>query len=238
MTHSGTTHSGTTHLGMTHPDMARPRRTELVGTHRRARTAGLAILAVAGIAVLASACGGGGSAAGSSNTVAHIGTTTTTPGTSSGAGAAAGAGASASGPPNAAKAGTAVLKFVRCMRSHGVANFPSPVINGNQVSLQITPSVSGSPDFKSVQAACQHLLPGKPTAQHFSTAQQADYVKASQCMRAHGINGFPDPDFSGPGIFHLPQGMNPNTPQFEAARHICQNLIPNGLPYSATDENP
>ncbi len=58
-------------------------------------------------------------------------------------------------------------------------------------------------------------------------------------MRAHGINGFPDPDFSGGGVrFPIPQGMNANSSQFEAARHTCQNLIPNGLPYSATDENP
>lgn len=30
------------------------------------------------------------------------------------------------------------------------------------------------------QQTCQYLLPGKPTTQHFTTAQQADYVKAAQ----------------------------------------------------------
>ncbi len=61
----------------------------------------------------------------------------------------------------------------------------------------------------------------------------------------HGINGFPDPVFSNGNVrFPLPQRetdnpqLNPNSPQFEAARHICQNFIPNGLPYSSTDENP
>jgi hypothetical protein len=218
--------------------MTSSRRFDVRGTYRRARTVGFAAIAFSFVAVLASACGGGGSgrSGGSASAVAHLGTTTHT----SGAGAAAGAGASASGAPNPAKAGADVLKFVSCMRHHGVANFPSPVISGHEVSIQITPSVSGSADFKSAQAACQHLLPGKPTAQHFSTAQQADYVKAARCMRAHGIADFPDPNFSGPGIFNLPPGttINTNSPQFEAARHICQRLIPDGLPYSATDENP
>ena len=52
-------------------------------------------------------------------------------------------------------------------------------------------------------------------------------------MRAHGIHGFPDPDFSGGSVrFPLPQNMNPNTTQFEAGRAYIpgQRLIPNGLP--------
>ena len=131
------------------------------------------------------------------------------------------------------------MKFSSCMRSHGVPNFPTPQISGNGVSLQVTPNVAGSPQFKKASLTCQHYLPKRPTSQNFTTAQEADYLKAAQCMRAHGINGFPDPDFSGGGVqFPLPQGMNSNSPQFEAARHICQNQIPNGLPYSATNENP
>jgi hypothetical protein len=53
-------------------------------------------------------------------------------------------------------------------------------------------------------------------------------------MRAHGIAGFPDPTFSGPGgvRFTLPAGMDANSPQFETARSICEKLIPQGLPYS------
>ncbi|HTT91031.1 MAG TPA: hypothetical protein VMF65_15860 [Acidimicrobiales bacterium] len=215
-----------------------------MGSHRRSWTAGLAVFTAGGIALLAAACGGGsGGSGGSSNAVAHIGTTTTSPhttsGSASGAGAAAGAGASASGPPNPTKAGADVLKFVSCMHTHGVPNFPQPQINGNQVGIRITPAISGSPNFKSATAACQHFLPVKATSENITTAEQGDYVKAAQCMRAHGINGFPDPVFSNGNVrFPIPSNMSPNAPSFEAARHICQNLIPNGLPYSSTDENP
>jgi hypothetical protein len=219
--------------------MTRSRRAELIGSHRRTWTAGLAVFAFSAVAVVASACGGGGSGAGgsSANAVAHLGTTTTT----SGAGAAAGAGASAGGGPNAEKIGADLTRFSSCMQAHGVPNFPNPQFTGNGVNLRITPNIANEPQFKKAQQTCQKYLPKSPAAQHFTTAQQADYVKAAQCMRAHGINGFPDPDFSGGGVrFPLPQGenINPNSPQFESARHICQNLIPNGLPYSSTDENP
>jgi hypothetical protein len=133
--------------------------------------------------------------------------------------------------------GAQLLKYSSCMRSHGVADFPNPIISGNSINLEINPTIVGSPHFKTAQVACQHLLPVKPTAQSFTTAQQADYLKAAQCMRAHGIEGFPDPDFSGGGVrFELPQGMSSTSTQFEAAREICQNLIPNGLPYSASSE--
>ncbi len=130
--------------------------------------------------------------------------------------------------------GTNVEKYVACMRSHGVANFPDPVIGPGQVSIHLTPAVASSPHFNSAQAACQHLLPGKPTPIQLSSQQQADYLKAAACMRSHNIVGFPDPVFPSPGNvqFPLPAGMDANSPRFVAAREICQKLIPQGLPYS------
>lgn len=52
-------------------------------------------------------------------------------------------------------------------------------------------------------------------------------------MRANGINGLPDPVFSGHnGVWLiLPAGMDPNATAFWRARVICQKLIPAGLPY-------
>ncbi len=202
-----------------------PSQRDLTG---RSWNAGLGTLVVCGLALVAAACGGG-SPHGSANAVAHLGTTTGT------TGSAPGAGPGPSGNPT--KMAADMMKYSSCMRAHGVANFPNPIISGHSISLEINPTIVGSPDFNTAQAACQHLLPVKPTAQNFTTAQQADYLKAAQCMRAHGINGFPDPDFTGGGVrFPLPQGMNANTTQFEAAREICQKLIPNGLPYSASSE--
>jgi hypothetical protein len=50
-----------------------------------------------------------------------------------------------------------MLKFVSCMRQHGVSNFPDPQ-NGRMV---ITGGVDpNSPQFQSAMQACRKLLPG------------------------------------------------------------------------------
>ena len=179
-------------------------------------------LIVAGLVVLVgavTACGGG-----AAPSVASIGTTTTPPKVVAAVG----------GKPSLASIAAGAAKYAACMRSHGVTNFPTPIIGPRSVQIQINPSVAGSPRFSTAQTACQHFMPGKPTAQQFSTQQQADYLKAANCMRSHGIAGFPDPVFPSAGQveFPLPKGMDANSPQFEAARSTCEKLIPQGLPYS------
>jgi hypothetical protein len=98
----------------------------------------------------------------------------------------------------------AAYKFSACMRAHGVSNFPDPVVHqsGNSMSIgiRVDPTITGSPAFKSAQAACQSIMPGP-----MSPAQQAaqEHLKAehvisfARCMRAHGVTNFPDPDTQG-----------------------------------------
>ena len=186
----------------------------MAGRPARLGLGGLGAAAI--FAFATSACGG------SSNAVAQIGsgTTTTTVGASA-----------VPGSPGSKAAGA--VAYSACMRAHGVADFPDPVVNGGHISLTITPGLSHEPRFASAQAACQHLLGAGPAPQSITAAQQADYLKAAACMRAHGIAGFPDPVFTaGKVLFPLPAGMNANSSHFEAAREICQKLIPAGLPYS------
>jgi hypothetical protein len=171
------------------------------------------------LAVVATACGSA-----SAPRVASIGTTTPPKA----------AAAASSGAPTPGALANDTEKFVACMRSHGVANFPEPVIGPDQVSIRLSPAVANSPHFKSAQATCRHILPGKPGPQQLTTQQQADYLKAAACMRSHNIVGFPDPVFPSAGSvqFPLPAGMDANSARFVAAREICEKLIPQGLPYS------
>jgi hypothetical protein len=66
------------------------------------------------------------------------------------------------GPPNPRMAQQA-LAFSRCMRSHGVPNFPDPKVSGNNVQLGgrggqgIDPN---APQVLAAQKACQSSLPG------------------------------------------------------------------------------
>jgi len=128
------------------------------------------------------------------------------------------------------------LKFSACMRSHGVTNFPDPSSGGG---IQIN-SNSGinpfSPAFKAAQSACRKLLPGPLGGNQHPTAQEiAQMRQISECMRQHGVTGFPDPTFTQPSspagysiledrggvILAVPSTINPQSPVFMQAAKVC-----------------
>jgi hypothetical protein len=62
---------------------------------------------------------------------------------------------------------TQALKFVACMRTHGIPDMPDPVVNAQGIGLQIGggPGSADGPNsqvFKTAQQACQKLMPGGP----------------------------------------------------------------------------
>jgi hypothetical protein len=194
-----------------------------------------------GGALLLAACGG---TPPSNASVARIKTTTTVAAdngnNNTGTGGSAGAGgypAPAGGPGGQsgfAMAGgnqSQMLAFSHCMQTHGVPNFPEPnaqgVIQGNGLN-------QSSPAFQSASNKCRHVLPndGKPTAAQEAQAV-AQALKFSECMRAHGIRDFPDPDVKGGGAqisIRLGGGpgsdLNPQLPRFQAAQSACQGFMP------------
>ena len=51
----------------------------------------------------------------------------------------------------------------------------------------------------------------------------------SSCMRSHGVPNFPDPKVSGGAIgltMSRSSGINPRSPQFQAAQRTCQKDMP------------
>jgi hypothetical protein len=82
-----------------------------------------------------------------------------------------------------------VLNFARCMRSHGISNFP------DDLNVQNVPGLNpSSPAFKTSRTACQHLLPVKTAPSAAPSAQtDAQLVRLSNCLRAHGYPSMPDP---------------------------------------------
>jgi hypothetical protein len=182
---------------------------------RRARVA--AVIAVtAAAALLATACGVSPSSTGS--------------GGSPSAGASANAGGSTS---------SQLLAYSRCMRAHGVPNFPDPDGSG-QISKSAVISASrsvGTSQFQAAGNACEHLAPaGLGPAPASVTAQdQQYYLRAAACMRSHGVTNFPDPVFSGGSVhFTFPPGIDTSSPQVIQAVQTCKKLIPAGLPYSGS----
>jgi hypothetical protein len=52
----------------------------------------------------------------------------------------------------------------------------------------------------------------------------------AQCMRSHGVPNFPDPSGSGAISISSSEGIDPNSPQFQAAQKSCQSLRPKPSP--------
>lgn len=190
--------------------------------------AGLVLAALFGVCALAAGCGGGSSRP----DVASLGATRTT--------------TAPSAPPSGSKANpiTSALGFAQCMRTHGEPNFPEPVFHGRSASIDITPSSGvdpNSPQFIAATNACKHLLPNKGVPSKGSegttitAADRADYLKATACMRSHGVPDFPDPTFQDNTVsFKSRTPIDSNSPQYKSALTTCQRLIPAGLPYSGS----
>jgi hypothetical protein len=149
-----------------------------------------------------------------------------------------------SGKPNGSGAGGDPLRFSQCMRAHGVPNFPDPVSGGRGHGFVIkqTSGVNpSSPAFQSAQASCFKLLPGGgPTPAHATAQAKSQLLRVSECMRAHGVSGFPDPTTSPPtsplgyravvgqgGAFlAIPNMINPQSPAFRQAAAACRFPAP------------
>jgi hypothetical protein len=126
--------------------------------------------------------------------------------------AIAACGGSASKPPlTPASKRASGLAFSKCMRSHGVPNFPDPNTSGGGFQITVsggdTHVIMGGPGlnieapaFQDAQTACQHLLaPGAVLGHPAASAQEVNQALAlAKCMRTHGVHNFPDPIASPP----------------------------------------
>jgi len=140
---------------------------------------------------------------------------------------------SIAGSPASSSKDSAGLAFAACMRSHGISNFPDPQAGGSlDLRVEATPGATkvngvevNGPAFQSALQACRSKLPngGKPPA--LSPARRTAMLRFSQCMRAHGLTNFPDPQFGGGGGAVLQirsgTGLDPNSPSFKAAQAAC-----------------
>jgi hypothetical protein len=182
----------------------------------------LVLTATAGLVLLVAACSGSPSSAGSGGSPS-TGASPSTAVRSAGSGGSSNTGGSAPAQQN--------LAFAQCMRSDGVTDFPDPGSNGQFGT--ISAQVEDQPHFGTCYNACKHLLPD-----HGVSKEQQDLaqlLKFAQCMRAHGVPTYPDPgipsaySISNTAVDALHQaGVNPNSPQVQAAVQVCERENPVG----------
>jgi hypothetical protein len=168
----------------------------------RLRRTGLIVSALLLMVVLATACAGGSNGPGVA-----------------GQGASSTPSASPSGDPRDAE-----LAYAKCMREHGISDFPDPQPGGG-IAIQARPGSDLDPDnpqFKAADDACKSLLPPPPSNQD-QEQEFADMLAYAKCMREHGFPSFPDPK-PGEGI-DLDVGehpeLDPDNPRFQAANKAC-----------------
>ncbi|HEY3979020.1 MAG TPA: hypothetical protein VGM79_17215 [Streptosporangiaceae bacterium] len=175
-----------------------------------------AIIAAAAAALLAAACGG--------SPAAH-------PGGTPGAG----------GTPD-----SQLVSFARCMRSHGVPDFPDPQPGASNEKVPTAAQLSASAtQLQAAQSACQHLLPAG-TDDRFPPAEVPFLLRGmlpfARCMRSHGVPNFPDPASDPQGRPYFPLSAHgislaySHSPQFTARISQCQRLHPpprqlGGIPF-------
>jgi hypothetical protein len=212
---------------MTHRPRLRKRlhRARTTATPQPAPRTTAAVIATAGLALLAAACSRSASSAGS------------------------GGSSSAAGSSGSATA----IAYSRCIRSHGVPDFPDPASNG-QVPKADAPRLGvSSTQLQAAQTACQHLYPNSggyggvltknslgqceetgECPQALVQAAMAALRTYARCMRSHGTPTWPDPSIDSEGrpgfnLLHV-TGFDPNSSQTSNIMQQCYHVMPGGVP--------
>jgi hypothetical protein len=173
---------------------------------RRARVAAV-ITVMAAAALLAAACSGSPSSTGSG------------------------------GSPNTGRSAnsSSAVAYSRCVRSHGVPNFPDPDSNAQIPKEAVVRALREVSDSRAKAAtnACANLNPNNAQGSPAQQRQQlTDDLKFAQCMRSHGVPNFPDPTSSDGRVEFVisvsRDGFDPHSSQILAKAHECEHVLPAG----------
>lgn len=175
----------------------------------RSRTAALALMV--GLALAASACGA---------SPASTGRQGGSPGT-----------APVASPSATRSQEQSDLAFARCVRAHGVANFPDPSSQGGFDKTALNRISQTNPSYQGATRACQHLLVAPTVVQQQEVAAEA--LQFARCMRSHGVANFPDPGGDGRIPDPATVGLDQGAPRFEAANQACGRFRPPYFPSNA-----
>lgn len=113
------------------------------------------------------------------------------------------------------------LAYAECMRSHGEPDWPDPGSNGE---FNLPPSIIPSSALDRATTHCNRLDPIKVISPAQIQKGTRVYLKFSECMRAHGVTRYPDPDSIG-GLPASPPGVDVNSPSYQAAFKACNNAL-------------
>ncbi|WP_116952604.1 hypothetical protein [Jiangella endophytica] len=109
----------------------------------------------------------------------------------------------------------AELDFYECMRENGV-DLPDPDPGQPGIQLQLP---QGDPDAQAAMEECRSLLPNGGDLQEVDGDALESLRAFTECMRENGID-MPDP--AADGGLSMPEGVDPQSAEFQAAMTTCQ----------------
>jgi hypothetical protein len=146
------------------------------------------------------------------------------------------------GSSNAAgSADSKALAYARCVRSHGVPDFPDPNSAGEFNKTSLARLAASNSQYQTASNACAHLLPSGsgPTAAELRQEWNG-MASFARCMRSHGVPNWPDPTAYPPdpsrATFILPASIQP-VPRIISKMQICLRLVPNNEVLGHIDNN-
>jgi hypothetical protein len=139
-----------------------------------------------------------------------------------------GAGSTSSGSTQSRAASYGrLLAYARCMRSHGVPDYPDPSQGNGSIGIALPDS--NSPQSQTASHDCRSLAPPGPTAAGRAQAL-AQELTFSRCMRSHGVPNFPDPPANGSNLSLNGTAVDKGSPQFQRAYQSCRPDLGSGGP--------
>jgi hypothetical protein len=143
-------------------------------------------------------------------------------------------GRSAGSPPASPSAATDAQilaigrEYAQCVRTHGVADFPDPVVADGRLGWRVTDGTDPKQALqnnKPARDACNPILDRLPASAvkrvSFSPEDVQKLLRYAQCMRQHGYPDWPDPQAD--GTFALPPSLRNEgkSPRRIAAEQAC-----------------
>ena len=111
-------------------------------------------------------------------------------------------------------------------KSPGVANVSTSTTSSSRSSSSSTTNGGGGTAFSGGGPSSGSRGGAPRSGFAISTANPQKALKLSECMRAHGVPNFPDPN--GQGVIQG-SGIDPNSPAFQKAQQTCAKNLGGGL---------
>ncbi len=118
------------------------------------------------------------------------------------------------------------LAYARCMRAHGVPNFPDPTGGNNKRALVSALEHVSNSRAQAAATACISVNGGSPGTGQGATRARANttaMLAFARCMRRHRFASFPDPTANGQLTHQMlaNAGINLHQPALAQAADSC-----------------